>query len=106
MENKPKKIDDDLPHEFIREIKRRAADLDDPVRYIIYSQIIPNDKRKLFFNISDSTFCESIDTATLFKREYMAKAAVKAYSVENDNILYVAKITTKNDKRKILKYKI
>ncbi len=43
---------------------------------------------------------------TLFKREDMAKATVKAYSVENDNILYVAKITTKNDKRKIFKYKI
>ncbi len=73
-----KNIDDDLPAEFVREIKRRAADHDSPVRYVIYSQIIPKGKWRLFFDVSDSTFCENIDSATLFKREYVAKAITNA----------------------------
>ena len=106
MKAQPETLDDELPPEFIREIKRRAADLENPIRYIIYSQITPKEKTRLFFNISDSTFCDNVDTATLFKREYMAKAIVNAYSIEKNDMLDIAKITIKNKNRKVLKYKI
>ncbi|MFK5948921.1 MAG: hypothetical protein QM500_09165 [Methylococcales bacterium] len=105
MTSKAEIIDDDLPPEFVREINRRVKDHDNPVRYVIYSQIVPNGKHRFYFNITDNTFCETLETATLFKREYMAKAIVKAYSVENRDMLFIAKITTKNKKRKVLKYK-
>jgi hypothetical protein len=46
----------------------------------------------------------SIDQATLFKREYVARSVAKAYSEGRRNALFIAKITTKNGKRKVLKY--
>jgi len=46
----------------------------------------------------------SIDQATLFKRERVARAVAKAYSKGRRNDLLIAKITTKNSKRRVLKY--
>ena len=98
-------IDDlDLTQKEIREIKRRARDIENPVRYVIYSEIPPGGQWKMFLNVSDYTFCEDIYTATLFKTEHMAKALAEACSGEKVSDLLVAKITTKGGKRKILKY--
>jgi len=46
----------------------------------------------------------SIDQATLFKREHVARAVAVAYSEKRKNDLCIAKITTRNDKRKVLRY--
>jgi hypothetical protein len=46
----------------------------------------------------------SIDQATLFKREHVARAVAKAYSGGRRNDLLIAKITTKNGRRRVLKY--
>ena len=94
----------ELTQDQIRELKRRIKDLENPVRYVIYSEIIPNGRWRLFLNISDDTWCDDINTATLFKREYIGKAVIKKYSEGKQRDLSIAKITTKNDKRKVLKY--
>ena len=98
------KGDLDLTQKEIREIKRRARDIENPVRYVIFSEIPPGGQWKMFLNVSDYTFCEDIYTATLFKTEHMAKALAEACAGEKVMNLLVAKITTKNGKRKILKY--
>ena len=105
-----KKFDDiseqdlELTQDQILELKRRIKDLENLVRYVIYSEIIPNGRWRLFLNISDDTWCDDINTATLFKRQHIAKAVVEKYSEERRRDISIAKITTKNDKRKVLKY--
>ena len=96
--------DVELTQDQIRELKRRIKDHDNPVRYVIYSDIIPNGRWRLFLDISDDTWCDDIITATLFKREHVAKAVIEKYSEGRQRDLSIAKITTKNDKRKVLKY--
>lgn len=96
--------DVELTQDQIHELKRKIKDHENPVRYVIYSEIIPNGRWRLFLNISDDTWCDDINTATLFKREHIAKAVIDKYSEEKQKDLSVAKITTKNDKRKVLKY--
>ena len=96
--------DVELTQDQIRELKKRIKDQENLVRYVIYSDIIPNGPWRLFLNISDDTWCDHINTATLFKREHIAKAVIEKYSEGRQRDLSIAKITTKNDKRKVLKY--
>ena len=93
-----------LTQDQIHELKRRIKDHENTVRYVIYSEIIPDGRWRLFLNISDDTWCDDINTATLFKREHIAKAVIDKYSEGRQKDLSVAKITIKNDKRKVLKY--
>ena len=99
-----KKQDEDLSPAEIRELKSRIADLHNPVRYVIYSDLLPNGRWRLFLNVSDGTFCDQLDTATLFKREHAAQAVAIACSERRHRDLLVAKITTRSDKRKVLQY--
>jgi hypothetical protein len=105
-----KKLDDisekdlELTQDQIHELKRRIKDLENLVRYVIYSDIIPKGRWRLFLNISDDTWCDDINTATLFKRQHIAKTVVEKYSAERRKDISIAKITTKNDRRKVLKY--
>jgi hypothetical protein len=54
--------------------------------------------------VSSDGYGMSIDQATLFKREHVARAVAKAYSEGRQNDLLIAKITTKGGKRRVLKY--
>jgi hypothetical protein len=57
----------------LREIKRRAADLDDPVRYLLASQMTP--RFVLYYNVSDDTYVlNEPKLATLFKRRKAAES--------------------------------
>ncbi len=92
---KPKEFPDgkqEISPELRRELKRRIADADNPVRYVVFS------------DITGDGYGTSIDQATLFKREHVARSVAKAYSEGRRNDLLIAKITTKNGKRKVLKY--
>jgi hypothetical protein len=94
----------ELTQDQIFELKRRIKDLENLVKYVIYSDIIPKGRWRLFLNISDDTWCDDINAATLFKRQHIAKAVVERYSEERRKDISIAKISTKNDKRKVLKY--
>lgn len=87
-----------------RELRRITADLDDPIRYAVFSDIGGYGTFRLWLNVSDGCYGTTIDQATLFKRERVALAVAKACSSGKKSRLLVAKITTKNDKRKIVKY--
>jgi len=57
----------------VREIKRRAADLDDPVRYLLASRMTP--RFVLYYNVSDDTYVLNEPAmATLFKRRKTAES--------------------------------
>jgi hypothetical protein len=71
---------------------------------VIYSDLLPNGRWRLFLNVSDDTFCDQLDRATLFKREHVAQAVARACSERRHRDLLVAKITTRNDQRKVLQY--
>jgi hypothetical protein len=90
--------------EFKRELKRRIADAENPVRYVVYSQLIPGGRWRLFLNVSGDGFWNTIEEATLFKREHVARSVAKAYSEGRRTDLLVAKITTKDGKRRVLTY--
>jgi hypothetical protein len=96
--------DDELSPTFKRELRRRIADADDPVRYVVFSDISGRGRWRLWLNVSDDGYGMSIDQATLFKRKAVALAVAKAYSLGRKNRLHLAKITTKNGKRRVLKY--
>jgi len=96
--------DEELSPEFKRELKRRLADADNPVRYVVYSDITGDGKWRLWLDVSSDCYGMSIDQATLFKREHVARAVAGAYSENRKNDLLIAKITTRNDKRKVLRY--
>ncbi len=107
VEREPQDIpedDEELSPEWRRELRRRIADHHNPVRYVIYSDLLPGGRWRLFLNVSDDTFCDELDTATLFKRERIALAVAKLCSDGRKRDLFVAKITTRNGKRRVLKY--
>jgi hypothetical protein len=74
------------------------------VKYVVFSDITGDGRWRLWLDVSGDSFGMSIDQATLFKREHVARSVVKAYSEGRRNHLLIAKITTKNGKRKVLKY--
>lgn len=85
-----------------KELSMRIKDHDDPIRFIIISRL--SSKWQYYFNVSDETWCSDIDSATIFKREKYALALLKLLSRKKDKTNIIAKITIKNNKRKILKY--
>ena len=90
--------------EFIKELRRRIADTEDPVRYVIYSDMTGSGTWRLWLDVSKDMYGMSIDQATLFKRKPVAQAVAKANSSGRKDSLQVARITTKNGKRKVLKF--
>jgi hypothetical protein len=104
---KPSEIaegEEELSPEFRRELKRRIADAENPVRYVVYSQLIPGGRWRLFLDVSSDGYWNTIEEATLFKREHVARSVAKAYSEGRRTDLLVAKITTTNGKRRVLTY--
>jgi len=95
---------EELSPEWKREIKRRVANARNPVRYVVFSDISGKGRWRLWLDVSSDGYGMSIDQATLFKREHVARAVAKVYSEGRQNDLLIAKITTKNGKRKVLKY--
>jgi len=95
---------EDMSPELRRELKRRLADIENPVRYVVFSDITGNGRWRLWLDVSGDGYGMSIDQATLFKREHVARYVAKAYSEGRKNNLLIAKITTKNGERKVLKY--
>ncbi|OHE17626.1 MAG: hypothetical protein A2X96_12140 [Syntrophobacterales bacterium GWC2_56_13] len=95
----------ELSPEQIRELKRRVKDLEDPVRYVIHSDLLPAGRWRLFLNVSDDTWCDDINTATLFKGPRYALAVIHEYCEGKRDNLFLAKITTKNNRLKVLKYR-
>lgn len=100
----PHEKDDELSPEFKRELRRRIADANDPVRYVVFSDISGRGRWRLWLDVSDGVYGMSIDQATLFKRKSVAQAVAEAYSSGKKNRLHLARITTKNGKRRVLKY--
>ncbi len=102
---KPSRIelDDDLSPAFKRELRRRMADANNPVRYVVFSDVLPGGRWRLWLDVSHDGYGMSIDQATLFKRKSVAEIVAKAYSSGKKNRLSIVKITTKNGKRKVLK---
>ena len=80
------------------------ADASNPVRYVVFSDIGGKGRWRLWLDVSSDGYGMSIDQATLFKREHVARSVAKAYSKGRRNDLLIAKITTKNGKRRVLKY--
>ena len=85
----------ELSPEQIRELKRRVKELEDPVRYVIHSDLLPAGRWRLFLNVSDDTWCNNINSATLFKGPCYAWAVIHEYCEGKRDNLFIAKITTK-----------
>lgn len=96
--------DQEISPELRRELKRRLADARNPVRYVVFSDITGDGRWRLWLDVSSDGYGMSLDQATLFKREHVARAVAKTYSEGRRNDLLIAKITTKNGKRRVLKY--
>lgn len=106
-ENKHEEIPEDveeLSPEWKRELKRRVADARNLLRYVVCSDIGGKGRWRLWLDVSSDGYGMSIDQATLFKREHVARAVARAYSDRSRNDLLIAKITTKKGKRRVLKY--
>ncbi len=59
-----------------REIRRRVADLDNPVRYILASRLAP--RFTLYYEVSDGTYAlNNPHEATLFKRRDAAESVMR-----------------------------
>lgn len=95
--------ENDLSPEFLRELRRRIADSKDPVRYAVFSNVADQPRWRFWLDVSDDVYGMSIDQATLFKREHVARAVARSRSSRRQDHLSIAKITTKNGKRRILK---
>jgi len=95
--------EDDLSPEFLLELRSRIADSKDSVRYAVFSNVADRPRWRLWLDVSDDIYGMSIDQATLFKREHIAQAVARAHLSGKQDHLSVAKITTKNGKRRILK---
>lgn len=88
----------------IKELDTSVKDSQDPIRYIIVANFLSKAKWQHYFNVSDETWCSEIDSATTFKRKNHALAILKTLNRGKDKSNIIAKITTKNEKRKVLRY--
>ncbi len=95
---------EELTPEWKRELKRRVADVRNHVRYVLFSDVGGRGRWRLWLDVSSDGYGMSIDQAILFKREPVARSVARSYSQGSRNNLLIAKITTKNSKRKVLKY--
>lgn len=85
----------------IREIRREIRRLDDPVRYAVYERPFRGVDVRFFLDVSEDAFRLSVwPQATLFKQERIARLVAKAYSVQQQRTLRVARVTVKVAKRK------
>jgi hypothetical protein len=92
-----------LSPQQLRLIKQRVADLDNPVRYAVFRCI--GGRYCLWLDVESDCSATDIEGATLFKREHAAVAVAKACSKGSRlPLLSVAKITIKNNKRRVVKY--
>ena len=87
-----------------RELRRRLADSQNPVRYVVFSDRGGLGRWRLWLDVSGDGYGMTLEQATLFKHEHVARAVAKAYSAGRAHDLRVAKITTKGGKRRILRY--
>ena len=92
----------ELSPEEIEELKRRIKDLDDPTRYVVYSQILPQDGMRFFLNIENGQYANDLEGGSIFK-DYAAARAVADVSSKELRLL-VAKITKDGSQLNIVKY--
>lgn len=85
-------------------LNERIKDTDNPVRYIVVSELIP--RRKYFYYIAhDNCYGMEINQASKFKRYDIADGICKILDTGSSRKHHiVVKITTKNDSIKVLKY--
>jgi hypothetical protein len=101
----PEPIEDDeeeISPGLKRELARRLADARNPVRYVVCCDMLPRGRWRLFLDVSGDGYWNTIDRATRFKREGVARAVATVYGEGRRRDLLVARITTKNGKRKVL----
>ncbi len=65
-----------LSDEDVEELNRRIADLEDPTRYMIRSDLGNSGSFILWYDVTDSTWCSDQITGTMFKREDQAEAVL------------------------------
>ena len=95
-------IEFELSNEQLAELKRRQKDLDDPVRYVVYNSLMGKRRRwVMWHNAADDLYCFDIEEATLYKRYRHARTMADVIVLTN---IYIAKITTKNKRLRVLKY--
>ena len=93
----PAADDEPLSATLAREIRRRAADLDDPVRYLLASQVTP--RFVLYYNVTDDAYVlNDPKGATLFKRR---KAAHSVKRLLGGRIRVIQCITRKRNGQRI-----
>lgn len=85
--------DEPLSKEWIREIKRRVRDAEDPIRYMIASEF--SRRFVLYYNVSSDSFVmNSPEHGTQFKRREIAERVVQLLGKHHA----LVKFTTKNGK--------
>jgi hypothetical protein len=85
-------------------LRERMKDADDPVRYIVVSELIPR-KRYFYYMASDNTYGMEIDQASQFKRYDVADAICRVLDQKRNRADHlVVKITTKNHAIRALRY--
>ncbi len=87
-----------------KKLDKQIKDMESQVRYVIVSNFLSDTKWRHYFNVANETWCDEIDTATIFKRKKYAAAILKKLNKGKDKSNIIAKITTKGKKRKVLKY--
>lgn len=98
-------INDESSQEGLHELKQRAEDLKDPVRFVICYKIDQHGSTADYYlNISDSTFSEKLSCATLIKNQNVTEAIAEAYSEGRQ--LYIAKVIVENDELRVVQCKI
>ncbi len=103
METGPLDDDEPLSPEELRELRSRIKDSESPIRYMVVNRLLP--RWRLFFNVSDDTYCDQIDSGTLFKRLAYAEAIAEQLGRGKERPgLEVAKVTTKGGRIRVVRY--
>jgi len=85
--------DEPLSKEWVREIKRRVREAEDPIRYMIVSEF--SRRFVLYYNVSSDSFVmNSPEHGTLFKRQEVAEGVARLLGKHHA----LVKFTTKNGK--------
>ena len=96
-------VEDQLSPEQIRELKRSIADMENPIRYMIVSRLLP--RWRLYFNAADDVYASDIDSGSLFKRRRYAEAILDQLDAgEERSDKVVAKVTTRGDRVRVVQY--
>lgn len=104
MDKAEEKDDLKIPPIVASALKKCIDDIEDPIRYVVYSQLLPASDFRLFLDVRNSFYASDLQDASLFKDFLAARAVAEVYSRNRSGTLLIAKVSIAGSQVEIVSY--